>query len=261
MDANHFRTTIKIEPIALDRIKLSIVKYNSKKFNVESSYIFMIKISNNKAKAIIIIVFDVDPYNQQSLIDAAILNTEKVMSKKSGFISANFHKSVDGKKIVNYAQWENQEIYKQAITNLTEEETKLGRTISEFAVTNIDFNIYEGNSIFTLGKEGNNTITISKQQDIATIVNVFSVEPQNQQKLIDIWKAFATEIAQNQPGFISANLHKSFDKIRVANYAQWRSKDDVEAMLKVPDAKDYTEQMSEISSQYWGVYNVVYTSN
>ncbi len=103
-----------------------------------------------------------------------------------------------------------------------------------------------------LGRE--NKFTISKEDNIATVVNVFSVQPQNQQKFIEIQKAFAGEIAQKQAGFISANLHKSFDKTRVANYAQWRRKEDVEAMLKVPDAKDYFDQMSEVSSQNWSIY-------
>ena len=92
-----------------------------------------------------------------------------------------------------------------------------------------------------------------QEDNIATVVNVFSVQPQNQQKFIEIQKAFAGEIAQKQAGFISANLHKSFDKTRVANYAQWRRKEDVEAMLKVPDAKDYFDQMSEVSSQNWSI--------
>ena len=222
----------------------------------------MVTIPNEKANAIVIIVFDVDQNNQQLLIDAAINNTEKVMSKKPGFISASFHKSLDGKKMANYAQWENQEIYKQAFTNLTEQEKELGRRISQFA-NNIEFNIYEGNSIISIGKEGNNTTTttLSKEQDISTVVNVFSVEPQNQQKHIDLWKAFAEEIAQKQSGFISANLHKSFDGKRVANYAQWERKEDVEAMFKVPDPKGYTEQIQQISTQNWGAYRVVYTSS
>ncbi len=46
------------------------------------------------------------------------------MSKKPGFISVSFQKNLDGKKIVNCAQWENQEIYKKAITNPTEEQKR-----------------------------------------------------------------------------------------------------------------------------------------
>jgi hypothetical protein len=52
-------------------------------------------------------------------------------------------------------------------------------------------------------------------------------------------------------GFISANLHKSFDKTRVANYAQCKRKNGVETMFMVPDAKGYFNQMSEISIQNW----------
>ena len=57
------------------------------------------------------------------------------------------------------------------------------KTIVELT-NNIEFNIYEGNPIFTLGKE--NRFTISKEDNIATVVNVFSVQPQNQQKFIEI---------------------------------------------------------------------------
>jgi hypothetical protein len=46
----------------------------------------------------------------------------------------------------------------------------------------------------------------------------------------------------NKLGFISANLHRSFDKTRVANYAQWERKEDVEAMFKVLDSKEYTNK-------------------
>ena len=69
----------------------------------------VITIPNEKANAIVIIVFDVNPNNQQSLINAAINNSEQVMSKKSGFISASFHKSYDRKRVANYAPWERKE--------------------------------------------------------------------------------------------------------------------------------------------------------
>ena len=41
---------------------------------------------------------------------------------------------------------------------------------------------------------------------------------------------------KNMPGFISASIHKSFDGHKVINYAQWRSREDFEAMTKHPDA-------------------------
>ena len=64
-----------------------------------------------------------------------------------------------------------------------------------------------------------------------------------------------------KPGFIWANLHKSFDGKRVANYALWERKEDVEALFDVPKSKDYIEKMDQICTQNWGTYKVVYTSN
>ncbi len=40
---------------------------------------------------------------------------------------------------------------------------------------------------------------------------------------------------RHMPGFISANLHVSADRRHIANYAQWRSRADYDAMLKNPE--------------------------
>ena len=50
-------------------------------------------------------VFSVAPEKQQELVDLLISATEKTMKGIPGFISANIHRSLDGKKVVNYAQW------------------------------------------------------------------------------------------------------------------------------------------------------------
>lgn len=50
-------------------------------------------------------VFTVAPEKQQELVDLLVEATEKTMRHLPGFISANIHRSLDGKKVVNYAQW------------------------------------------------------------------------------------------------------------------------------------------------------------
>lgn len=69
-----------------------------------------------------------------------------------------------------------------------------------------------------------------------TLINVFTVEPENQQKLVDLLVEATEKTMKSLPGFVSANIHKSADSVRVANYAQWRSREDFEAMLKTPEA-------------------------
>ena len=49
-------------------------------------------------------VFTVEPGSQQELVDVLVEATG-TMVRMPGFISANIHRSVDGTRVVNYAQW------------------------------------------------------------------------------------------------------------------------------------------------------------
>ncbi len=73
---------------------------------------------------------------------------------------------------------------------------------------------------------------ISPRGDVATLINVFTVAPEDQQRLLDLLVEATESVMRGLPGFVSANLHKSFDGTRVANYTQWRSQEVFEAMLE-----------------------------
>lgn len=64
---------------------------------------------------------------------------------------------------------------------------------------------------------------------------MFTVEPGKQDELVQILSEATEKAMKRLPGFVSANIHKSLDGTRVVNYAQWRSKDDFEAMVKNPE--------------------------
>jgi quinol monooxygenase YgiN len=76
--------------------------------------------------------------------------------------------------------------------------------------------------------------TIAKGTRCVTLINVFVVDPQKQQRLMDLLVEATETTMRDLPGFISANIHKSLDGTRVANYAQWRSREDFQAMLQNP---------------------------
>ena len=78
--------------------------------------------------------------------------------------------------------------------------------------------------------------TITQGGDCITLINVFTVSPGSQQRLVDMLDRATQTVMSRQPGFISANIHASVDGRKVANYAQWRSKEDFEAMQKNPEA-------------------------
>ena len=64
--------------------------------------------------------------------------------------------------------------------------------------------------------------TISKTDDITTLINVFTVEPKNQQRLVELLVETTEELMSKLPGFISSNIHKSLDGTQVVNYVQWK---------------------------------------
>src|SRR5215216_1642497 len=65
-------------------------------------------------------------------------------------------------------------------------------------------------------------VTITKDNDVVTLINVFTVAPEDQQRLVDILIDATQKVMRKQPGFVSANIHRSLDGTRVTNYAPWR---------------------------------------
>ncbi|MDQ2789532.1 MAG: antibiotic biosynthesis monooxygenase [Actinomycetota bacterium] len=80
---------------------------------------------------------------------------------------------------------------------------------------------------------------IATDQDVATLINVFTVTRETQQPLVDLLTEATEQVMRHRPGFVSANIHASLDGTRVVNYAQWRSRDDILAMLDDPTAREH----------------------
>jgi quinol monooxygenase YgiN len=88
---------------------------------------------------------------------------------------------------------------------------------------------------------------IRVDRPLVTLINAFTVPPEHQQQLIDLLVDATEAVMRHQPGFISANLHRSLDGERVTNYAQWRSREDFEAMLRTPAAQDHLRQAAALA--------------
>jgi heme-degrading monooxygenase HmoA len=81
--------------------------------------------------------------------------------------------------------------------------------------------------------------TIRKDSDCATLINVFTVEPENAADLARLLASATEDVMIHQPGFRSANIHLSTDGTRVVNYAQWDSAEAYQAMLSDPTAREH----------------------
>lgn len=58
-----------------------------------------------------LIEFEVEPEQQQALIDAVADQVEQHFKRYPGFISASFHVNDDGRRVVNYGQWRSREAW------------------------------------------------------------------------------------------------------------------------------------------------------
>ena len=90
--------------------------------------------------------------------------------------------------------------------------------------------------------------TISTEKNLVTLINVFTVTPENQQRLVDLLVEATQSVMRNQPGYISANIHKSLDGTRVTNYAQWRSQEEFDATEKNPEVVVHMRAASQLAT-------------
>jgi len=99
--------------------------------------------------------------------------------------------------------------------------------------------------------------TISRDVKLITLINVFTVEPANQRRLVELL-AHATETTvRHAPGFVSASLHRGLDGTKVTMYAQWRTIEDYEAMRRNPSPAPFLQQALALATFEPGMYEVV----
>ncbi|MFI5301474.1 MAG: antibiotic biosynthesis monooxygenase family protein, partial [Polyangiales bacterium] len=89
-----------------------------------------------------------------------------------------------------------------------------------------------------------------------TFINVFTVEPANQQRLVDLLTQVTEKFVRHAAGFVSSALHLSVDGTKVTMYAQWRSIEDYEAMRKDPAPLPYLQEALTFAKFEPGRYEV-----
>jgi quinol monooxygenase YgiN len=89
------------------------------------------------------------------------------------------------------------------------------------------------------------------------LINVFTVDPANQQRLVDLLTCVTDDFVSRAPGFLSSTLHRSLDGTKVAMYAQWRSAEDYEAMRQDPGPLPFLEKALTFATFEPGMYEIV----
>jgi quinol monooxygenase YgiN len=89
------------------------------------------------------------------------------------------------------------------------------------------------------------------------VINVFTVERDNQQRLVDLLAGATDGFVNRAPGFIAAALHRSLDGTKVTMYARWQSNEHHEAMRKDPGPLPFLDEARTFAQFEPGIYELV----
>ena len=92
--------------------------------------------------------------------------------------------------------------------------------------------------------------TIRRDYTGQTVLTTFEMTPGTAQDLMDELKeAYATFI-RHQPGFLGAGLHMNDAQTRIANYSQWKRREDFQAMLRTPEMRERNRRIALLCSRF-----------
>ncbi|MCZ7675376.1 MAG: antibiotic biosynthesis monooxygenase [Roseovarius sp.] len=102
--------------------------------------------------------------------------------------------------------------------------------------------------------------TITKAPGCQTVIATFDTSPFNCRDLLEALLSAYEEFVSKQPGFISAALHVNDAQTRIANYSQWRRREDYQAMLRTDEMRKRNRVINEMCKSFEPVmYDVAAT--
>ena len=99
-------------------------------------------------------------------------------------------------------------------------------------------------------------LTITTGERPMTVINVFTVAPPQQARLIELLTQATESSIRHLPGFAGAALHRSLDGTKVTMYAQWATPEDYDRMRAQPDASPILAEALSIAHFDPGFYEV-----
>lgn len=101
--------------------------------------------------------------------------------------------------------------------------------------------------------------TIAVTKEVTTLINILTVEPEDQPKLIQLLRENIDNVVARLDGWVSTSFIAAEDRRRVAIYSQWRNVAAVEAMQTNPDMVAYFPRIAALAAFDSLVGGVVYT--
>src|SRR5260370_32478047 len=90
--------------------------------------------------------------------------------------------------------------------------------------------------------------TIRVTNEVATLINILTVDPKNEPELIDLLRTNTKNVVSTLDGWISTSFIVAKNRSRVAIYSQWRDLASVEAMQTNPTMRAYFPRIAALAA-------------
>ena len=101
--------------------------------------------------------------------------------------------------------------------------------------------------------------TIAVTKEVTTLINILTVEPEDQPKLIKLLRENTDNVVTRLDGWISTSFIAAKDRRRVAIHSQWRDLPSVKAMQANPDMVAYFPRIAALAAFDGFAGDVVYS--
>ncbi|WP_024803933.1 putative quinol monooxygenase [Nocardia sp. BMG51109] len=90
---------------------------------------------------------------------------------------------------------------------------------------------------------------IDTRADLLTLIITMHVQPHNCDALLDEIRRTTADFISQQPGFVSANLHRAADSTRLVNYGQWASEELYARARARPEFESFSARVAELADR------------
>lgn len=92
--------------------------------------------------------------------------------------------------------------------------------------------------------------SIARDSSLQTVITTFEVMPGVCHDVLDLLRNAYAEVISRQPGFLGAALHVNDAQTRIANYSQWRHREDFLAMLRSDEMRARNRSISGLCKSF-----------
>ena len=180
----------------------------------------------------------------------ALIETLRAMNKMiiaqglPMIVSANFHRAISGRAVLNYNQYTDRENLHVLRSNPGAAE--LRKRTHDLSETH-EIRWYDVAEIVAPGPSAD-TLEIAADGGAVAAIGIFSAKPGRQDELLALLRRYGEELVRlTARGFLGIATHRGDDDAHVASYEKWQTADDCATAAGIPAIKAIADRFADVA--------------